>query len=284
MNIISPTIVPAPLPDISFSIGAPSMVYGDSIVDNAAKLSDNDPSLKFVEIVLFHTPELHNIPTPDEIQSLNEIRQRTHILYTVHLPASLEIGSVYREVRDASIRLINEIWLETIVLEPVHYILHIPITPPTLVPVPGQYFTSEASQDWGDWVARAMDSLLRIRARVGGKGDLLLENINYSPKFLRPFLEAGIGELCLDTGHLLLGGENVEGVLVEYWDHIRELHLHGVRGYEEHLSLDVLPRNEIISLISCLNRLDYQGLINLEVFSREDLKSSLDILFPTCKI
>ena len=123
-----------------------------------------------------------------------------------------------------------------------------------------------------------MDSLKHIRICVGKEPVLLLENINYSPKFLKPFLEAGCGKFCLDVGHLMLGGEDVLEVLDSFWDDIQEIHLHGVMGYSEHLSIDVLPRRRVAEFLSRLYREEYGGAVNLEVFTPQDLQSSLDML------
>lgn len=266
-----------------FKIGAPSMVYGKSMVKNAEMLSRCGNGLNFTEILLFHTQALHNIPTTGELQILKEIQFRSQTTYTVHLPASLEIASKDPEIREKSIRLVIDIWLKTSILQPAYYILHIPITPPTLASVPGQYFKSESSQSWNEWTAQAMESLKRIRETVGDESALLIENINYSPKFLEPFFKAGYGRFCLDIGHLLLGDEYVPEVLEHFRDQIQEIHLHGVKDSTEHLSLDVLPRDKVVEWLSYLNRWKYQGFLNLEVFSPEDLKTSLEVVSDIMK-
>jgi sugar phosphate isomerase/epimerase len=268
-----------PLPSANpFKLGAPSMIYGNDMVTNAEILSKSGSGLNFTEILLFHTPELHNIPSTQELQALEAIQDNTHCIYTVHLPASLEIASDEKKVREQSIQRIVDIWLKTSVLQPEYYILHIPITPPTLIADPHRYFKSRSSQSWGKWTSRAMESLRRIQENVGETSKLLIENINYSPEFLEPFLEAGLCRLCLDMGHLLLGDEPIREVLKNFLDHIQEIHLHGVKNYSEHLSLNVLPRNEVIEWFSCLNHWNYQGLVNLEVFSPEDLATSLSVI------
>ena len=253
------------------------------MVKNAEMLSRCGNDLDFTEILLFQTPALHNIPTTRELHILKEIQYRTQTAYTVHLPASLEIASNHREIREKSIRFIIDIWLKISILQPAYYILHIPITPPTIVSVPDQYFKSGSSQSWDDWTSRAMESLRRIRSSVGDESALLIENINYSPKFLEPFFDADYGGFCLDIGHLLLGDEHVPEVLEYFRDQIREIHLHGVKDCTEHLSLDVLPHDQVVEWLSCLNRWKYQGLINLEVFSPEDLKTSLEVVSDIMK-
>jgi sugar phosphate isomerase/epimerase len=265
-------------PATLFKIGAPSMIYGKSMERNAERLSRSGNGLDFIEIVLFHTPQLHNIPTARELQTLKEIQERTQSTYTVHLPASLDIASKHQDIREKSIRMIVDIWHKTSILQPAYYVLHIPMTPPTLVSVPGQYIKSVSPRSSDDWTSRAMDSLGQIRDRVGNESALLLENINYSPRFLEPFFKADHGGFCLDIGHLLLGDEHVMEVMERFRDQIREIHLHGVRDYTEHLSLNVMPRDKVAEWLSCLQRWNFQGYINLEVFSPEDLKSSLEVV------
>jgi hypothetical protein len=100
-----------------------------------------------------------------------------------------------------------------------------------------------------------------------------------------PLPEAGMG-ICMDTGHLLLDGKNPADFFTAYRERIGEIHLHGVdqkqaaidgrlpdhrrlRGNEDWL-LELLPLLE-----------DYSGVINLEVFSWEEVKVGIDILcFP----
>lgn len=267
----------------SFKVGAPSMVYGDDMVTNAEILSHSGSGLNFTEILLFHTPELHNIPSSQEIQALKKIKDSTQSVYTVHLPASLEIASKEKELREQSICFLVDILHKTSVLQPVYYILHIPMAPPTLIADPRQYIQSRSSQSLGDWTSRAMESLARIQESVGNTSNLLIENINYSPQFLAPFLDAGYCGFCLDVGHLLLGDEPVGEVLEHFSDHIREIHLHGVKDYTEHLSLEVLPRDEVVEWFSFLVDWNYIGYINLEVFSPEDLKTSLKVVSEIMK-
>ena len=98
-----------------------------------------------------------------------------------------------------------------------------------------------------------------------------------------PLPEAGMG-ICMDTGHLLMDGKNPADFFTAYRERISEIHLHGVdriqatidgrlpdhrqlRGDEDWL-LELLPLLE-----------DYSGVINLEVFSWEEVKVGIDILY-----
>ncbi len=123
-----------------------------------------------------------------------------------------------------------------------------------------------------------MESLGNIRLRVGQGNKILVENINYSPIFLEYFWNSGLCEGCLDLGHLILGRENVGEVTKQFMPVTREFHLHGVQGYQEHLSLAVLPEARVAKWVSLLVEASFSGIVNLEVFSEEDLNSSMDVL------
>lgn len=257
-------------------ISAPSMVFGEDLVDNVQRLAG---IVDHVEIVLFHTPKLHNFPDPKEIDALQKIKVREKITFSVHLPTSLEIASKEREKRDFSIRLAKELFNKMSVLEPLYYILHIPFTPPTLVPVPGSYLTKSQRPEWDIWTKRALASLETLYSVLGDTQKMLVENINYSPSFLEPFLESGFCDLCLDLGHLMLGHENVADILTKYLEVTREIHFHGVKGDEEHVSLSVMPRLLVAEWMEIIHTAGFNGVLNLEVFNPSDLEESNNIVW-----
>jgi len=259
-------------------VGAPSMVFGRDLLENVRLLAD---IVDHIEIVLFCTPTLHNIPGLQEARILKKIGEQENVTFTVHLPSSLEIASQDRRRREESVQLAKEIFLKMAEFDPRHYILHIPFSPPTLVPIPGLYFTTGHKQEWGEWTKRALESLQKLHGALGKNKKLLVENINYSPSFLEPFWENGFCELCLDLGHLMLGQEKVIDLVKQYLDVTQEIHLHGVEGYREHLSLSVLPKNLVLKWLKYLLRTSFKGVINLEVFSPRDLEESMDIVLET---
>jgi sugar phosphate isomerase/epimerase len=257
------------------TLSAPSMVFGRDLLLNVQKLSR---IVRHVEIVLFHTPELHNIPTAEELLFLQEIKEEKQLTYSVHLPASLEIAAENRIKRHRAVQRATQIVTHMNALAPDYHILHIPITTPTLTAQQGCYIMTEEEFMYAAWADRATKSLQIIQAETGLKQRLLLENINYSPKLLDPIRQAGFCAFCLDIGHLLLGGESVREVLRQYLPAIREIHIHGVVGWDEHLGLEVLPEERVQAWLTDLNRYGYTGILNVEVFDPVDLESSLRVL------
>jgi sugar phosphate isomerase/epimerase len=263
----------------SFVISAPTMVFGMDLVENVHKLSS---VVNHVEIVLFHTPELHNIPEREEMIAVKEILAEKQLTCSVHLPASLEIAAPPERKRHRAIQMITEIIAHLDRLNPLYYILHVPITPPTLVAQPGTYLHESQSPEFRAWADRAFRALTFIQGHTGLSHRLLVENINFSPAFLEPFWRQGLCAFCLDIGHLLLGGESVRKNLERYLPVIKEIHLHGVMEGQEHLALDVLAIEKVRSWFQCLSEFGYQGILNLEVFDPEDLKKSLCMVEAVC--
>ncbi len=58
----------------------------------------------------------------------------------------------------------------------------------------------------------------------------------------------------------------------------REVHLHGIKGCQEHLSLAVLPEARASKWVKLLVEAAYGGGVNLEVFSEGDLEASISML------
>ncbi len=259
-----------------FIISAPSMVFGMDLLENVRLLAG---LVNNVEIVLYNTPNIHNFPNQKEIGTLKKIGDQENVTFTVHLPASLEVASQDKKIRKESIQQAKDLLNSLAEINPIHYILHIPFTQPTLVPVPGLYFTPECQEKWDEWTKRALESLEMLNETMGRSNKLLVENINYSPFFLKPFTKNGLCELCLDLGHLILGQENVIELIKEYLHVTKEIHLHGVKGYEEHLSLSMLSKDLVWKWLRYIIRSHFNGVINLEVFNPKDLKSSMEIVF-----
>ena len=262
-----------------FKIGSPSMVFEEDLIKNVHLLAD---MVDHIEIVLFHTPNLHNIPGTSEIKYLKRLGEGKNITYSVHLPAFLEIASSDKNIREESIQLASNIILRMTPLSPLHHIIHIPFTAPTLTPEPDVYFSADYQEQFYAWTARALNSLRVLKDAIGQGTNILVENINYSPSFLEPFLRNGLCELCLDVGHLLLGREKVFDNLKNYLNTTGEIHLHGVMGNQEHLGLSVLPGERVSKWLRFLWQSAYQGIVNLEVFTLGDLEESMSILSETC--
>lgn len=203
-----------------FRIGAPSIVFGKNLLENAHRLAG---MVDHIEILLFHTPTLHNVPTRAQIRAVKKVGDIENVGFSVHLPTSLEIASLHRKKRRTSVQMAAQLinWMSE--LNPIYHILHVPITPPTLTAVPGEYFTIQDQDRLDGWSERATESLLTIYDCIDPSQKILVENINYSPIFLESFWKSGLCDLCLDMGHLMLGQERVLETTRQFMSVIREI-------------------------------------------------------------
>ena len=254
------------------------MVYGKNLEKNIEKLSDR---LNHIEIVLFHTPDLHNIPDRNTITMLKRIGTEKNLTYSVHLPASLEIASDNPARQKESIRLAVDCFHKTTPLRPINYVLHVPFTPPTLTAVPGTYFKTGQGNNWDQWTRRGLAGLEILEKKLGWSKNMVVENINFSPTFLRPFIKAGFCRLCLDIGHLVLGREEICRTIKRFNGDIREIHLHGVRNNIDHLGLGHLPGPRVHRWIKTLENIGFKDILNLEVFTPGDLAESIAVVKRT---
>ena len=264
---------------LGFEISAPAMVYGPDPVKNIRKLA---PLVNNIELVLFYTPDLNNFPKADELAVIRQLGEIYHLTYTVHLPASLEIASDNDNRRKEAVQIAIELIRDTSMIHPLHYILHVPFTKPTLVADPDQYIDHIDDDRLASWINTSELSLHSIYDAIAKDSGLLLENINYSTTYLAKLLKRSRCRLCLDIGHLMLGREDVSEILRQYLPITDEIHLHGVRGSEEHLGLGVLAISDITAWLDIIKQHFFSGVINLEMFTPTQLKESIEIIDRYC--
>jgi len=115
----------------------------------------------------------------------------------------------------------------------------------------------------------------------------LAENTN--PGMLEPLLayldfgaESNMG-LCIDTGHLLLEGKNPARYFQKHREHIKEIHLHAVDSKSAAIDGRLKDHRRLLAGEKWLGELrpllaDFNGVVNLEVFSWEEASESIDVL------
>jgi sugar phosphate isomerase/epimerase len=82
--------------------------------------------------------------------------------------------------------------------------------------------------------------------------------------------------ICLDIGHILTQGYDLRDYLKTYLPGTSIIHLHGVHKGSDHLGIETLPETDLDLILSALRH--YHGIVSIEVFSINALKSSLSIL------
>jgi len=101
-----------------------------------------------------------------------------------------------------------------------------------------------------------------------------VENLeNYPPEHFLPLLDETPVSLCLDVGHLWLNGRDPVWLIQQHLARVQVLHLHGI-GERDHQSLCHQGIGAVAPILELLSAQAYEGVVTLEVFSREDFFSS----------
>jgi len=245
-------------------------VYPADILPNVKALA---PYVDDVELVLFESgkPEvggqrtevsLTNIPAPDIIQRLAELAQQHDLTYTVHFPIDRHLGSPDVKERRALQKQMLAIMDRTRSLAPFAYILHMEgITRDS---------TPARVRTWQNDIAELLPALIE---RAGNPALLCVENLNYPFAWCEPLLNRfGLG-VCIDLGHLWIGGDNAEAHLQNHLPRTRVIHLHGVRDGRDHLALPALSPGCLRPLLNSIDK--FTGELTLEIFNYEEVRDSV---------
>ena len=245
-----------------FNIGTTSFIYPDDYVPNVKMLG---PYLESIELLLFESNYTGALPSDTVIGELADLAKDFDLTYNVHLPTDIFISSRNPQQQDIAVETINRVAERVAPLNPATLTLHVPY--------------NEASQDEDKvraWQERVTRNLARI-LNSGTPGRLIsVENLDYPFDFLVPIINELNLTICLDCGHLILQGDNLEKFFNTHSAKTAIIHLYGVAENHFHGPLDQLPEK----LISPIMRLlaDFNGIVSLEVFSYTDLEVSLQFM------
>jgi len=256
-------------------------VYPADIIPNVEALA---PYVDDIELVLFESrsPDdgkqvkreagsvelpkteqvISNIPSADTIARLVALAQEHDLTYTVHFPIDRHLGSPDAGERRALQKQMLAIMDHTRPLRPFAYILHLEGV--VRDSAPGRVRT------WANDIAELLPALVE---RAGDPALLCVENLNYPFAWCEPLLSRfGLG-VCIDLGHLWVGGENVEAHLKRHLPRTRVIHLHGVRDARDHLALTALASDRLQPALNSIDK--FTGVLTLEIFDYEAVRDSV---------
>jgi sugar phosphate isomerase/epimerase len=184
------------------------------------------------------------------------------VTYNVHLPTDLSIGHRDKPHRELAVNAVLRTCDRVAPLSPTTCTLHIPCD--------GHPLPADATERWRDRVQTSLEKI--VEAGVG-PGLISVETLDYPLGTLKDLIGAFGLTVCLDVGHLMLHGRDVEKTFAEFEADTAIIHLHGVRDGKDHLALDRLPHDLGAPLTRILPT--YKGVVSLEVFSFNHLSASL---------
>lgn len=246
-----------------FRLSTTSCVIPESLLANLLLVG---PHLDEVELVLFETSKETNLPSLQDIRDMRQVAEDLNITYNVHLPGDLFFGdpdpSLRARFRDTTIRFYER----TLPLNPTLYILHLD----------SRRASGLVEPDLHAWADRMEESLFALVKDGLDPGCVAVENLEYTLDKLMPFVERMGLKTCLDIGHLILYGHDLQAQLDRHLSQSAMIHLHGVREGVDHLGVQWISSGDWEMIGSVLS--DYTGGLSIEIFSVYDLAASCDRL------
>ena len=250
--------------ELPFRIGTTSYIYPDDILPNVHKLKGR---VDDIELVLFEANNAGNIPTQKGLKELKRISSEWDLTYTVHLPLDINLGSGMDNKRKDSVEKVTVLIEYLSVLEPQAYILHLNLP-------------KQAEKNLGFWQSRVSESLKKIiKLQSTIPQNIAVENLSYPFSYIDTLVLENEFSICIDIGHLIGMGVNPMKLLKRYFCRTRVIHLHGVNGNKDHLSLKYLDGALIKRIIRFLKNNNYCGVLTIEVFSQTDFEESMGVLW-----
>lgn len=242
-----------------FKIGATSYIYPDYMVPNVKMLA---PFLDEIELLFLESSASGSIPSENDINELYRLSQEHGITYNIHLPTDIFPGSSNPSDRICFLETVQHIISCTSILLPSTCTLHLPYQE--------DLNKNECDPRWLDNTYSSIEKL--IESGVKSK-TISVETLEYPIEWIDGIISDFNLSVCIDAGHLLLNGFNIEPVFRKYLDKTSVIHLHGIENRHDHLSLNKLSYEEIETLLQLIQ--GFTGTISIEVFSFDNLSSSL---------
>jgi len=249
-----------------FRLGTTSYIIPDQIEPNVRALA---PWVDDIELVLFESDEISNLPSEAEIATLADIAARYHLTYTIHLPLDTQFGSPDEEIRRSSVAKALRVFQLTAPLSPHAYIAH----------CHGERRGETPAQNIAAWLARLDRSFSELLEAGMPAAQLAVETLDYPFEILLPLIEECDLAVCLDVGHLILAGRDPVAVLADLRNRCRVVHLHGVRERRDHVDVAALAPGILAELYQqLLLPGGPECVVTLEVFDQAHFERSMQVL------
>jgi sugar phosphate isomerase/epimerase len=251
-----------------FRLGTTSYIIPDDLAPNVRYLADK---VDDVELVLFESDEVSNLPDEGVIETLGALAESHDLTYTVHLPLDIDLGSRDALARQRSVEKCCKVVRLTEPLQPFAYLLHLP----------GRRDGRAPADDLASWTAALEGSIQRLLDDGPAAEVFCVETLAYPYEYVWGLVQRHGLAVCLDIGHILLGGYDLAAYLDSYLPRCRVVHLHGIREGKDHRDIGGLPRDSLVRILGDLDATAVQQarVLTLEVFNQRDFDRSLGVLW-----
>jgi len=244
-----------------FKLCTTSYIYPDHIIPNVKMLAHYFDE---IELLLFES-RFDSLPTMQQIKELSLLAEQYDLSYNIHLPINISLTNSDSIARSKAVTVIERICDLTYVLAPSTYTLHLPCGETS--------FDEESLKIWNDFAADGIEKLIATGIQSQA---ISIETLAYPFEWLEEIIKAFKLSVCIDIGHLLVNGFDIKKVFDKHSSNTSIIHLHGVENKKDHISLSKLPLGQMDQIIGILKR--YYGVVSLEVFSFDNLNTSLAFL------
>jgi len=240
-----------------FRLGTTSFIHPADYVTNVQRLAS---LVDEIELLIF---ESQHLPANEEIARLADLAHEHSISYNVHLPMDVDLAGETADVRRRSIDALANAIDRVAPLRPTTHTLHL------------AFDRSDASAsrlgDWQDLATASVTDLLKI-CDIPAR-DISIETLDYDPRWLHPIVQRLDSAICVDVGHVIRYGFDLDPVLDLFADRTTILHLHGVAAGRDHLALTHLSSYHRDTIAGYLKK--FEGSASIEVFDHQRLAASL---------
>lgn len=248
-----------------FRLGTTSFIYPDHILPNVRKIGRYFDE---IELLVFESRPDTVLPSKTVIAELADLSTDLDLLYNIHLPTDIHLAHESAKMRQQAADTIARVVDLCALLAPTTHTLHLETG--------GQ----GAPGGTAAWQALALDGLDRLMSFLPDPRVISVETLDYPPACLEPLRTAHGFQICMDVGHHLKYGYDLDHSFNLFQDYLAVMHLHGVAGAgkdaRDHVGLDRLDPGQQHQVMALLKK--YHGCVNLEVFNRRDLNGSLAVL------
>lgn len=261
MPVAEPTL-PVLKGTFPFRLGTSSYIIPADIEPNVHFLA---PLLDDIELVLFESDEFSNLPGPEVIETLAELKAEHQLSYTVHLPLDCRFGHPNPEVRAASVGKCERIIDLVRPLDPHAYLVHFD----------GEVRAPQPAANMDAWRDRLRESAEALIACDVPSRKLAVETLQYPFECVTPVVHDLDLGVCVDIGHLLLLGRDPAACVREHRKRCCVVHLHGVRDGTDHVDIADMDGEVLSGILAAASVPGPDCVVTLELFGRETLEPSL---------